>query len=105
MTAAINQAAVTLATLIIQSEYAVRLTQLTPWACVPAGYRGAATLESHGFYYSFWFDFTGNKVLVRVEGLGIFLAEWEDEEPPVVATVPAAIVYQLPTPEALPQAA
>ena len=105
MNASINQAAVALAQLVIQAEYAVRVTTLTPWSCMPAGYRGAATIENHGFYYSFWFDFSGNKVLVRIEGLGIFLAEWADEEPPVVATVPAAVVYQLPTPQALPQAA
>jgi hypothetical protein len=105
MNASINQAAVALAQLVIQSEYSVRVTQLTTWSCVPVGYRGAATLESHGFYYSFWFDFTGSKVLVRIEGLGIFLAEWDDEEPPVVATVPTATVYQLPAPEALPLAA
>ncbi len=101
MNAIINQAAVNLAQLVIQSEYAVRITTLTPWACVPVGYRGAATIENHGFYYSFWFDFTGHQVLVRVEGLGIFLAEWADEEPPVVAVV----AQELSTPQFLAQAA
>lgn len=87
MTAQINQAAVALATLIVQSEYAVRITQLRPLTDMPAHYRGAATLCNHGFYYSFWFDFSAQGILVRVEGLGVFSAEWLDEEPPVVATV------------------
>ena len=101
MNASINQAAVNLAQLVIQSEYAVRITALTPWATVPVGYRGAATIEQHGFFYSFWFDFSGAHVLVRVEGLGIFQAEWADEEPPVVAIVS----QELPTPHLLAQAA
>jgi hypothetical protein len=101
MTAQINQAAVALARLIVQSEYAVRITHLLPTTDMPAGYRGAATLCAHGFYYSFWFDFTGQCILVRVDGLGVFAAEWEDEEPPVVANV----VQLLPPLEALPLAA
>jgi len=101
VTAQINQAAVALAILIVQSEYAVRITQLRPSPEMPAGYRGAATLYNHGFFYSFWFDFTGENILVRVEGLGVFSAEWLDQEPPVVAHV----VQLLPPLEALPLAA
>ena len=101
MTAQINQAAVILARLIVQSEYAVRITQLRPTAEIPAGYRGAATLCSHSFFYSFWFDFSAQGILVRVDGLGLFTAEWEDEEPPVVASV----VQLLPPLDALPCAA
>jgi hypothetical protein len=58
MTAQVNQTAVTLARLLVQSEYAVRITQQLPTTQIPAGYRGAATLCAHSFYYSFWFDFS-----------------------------------------------
>lgn len=101
MTAAINYAASALAQTLIKPEYAVRVVGFSTHAQVPAGYQGACTICEHGFYYSFWFNHTTGRMLLRVEGLGLFEAEYEDDEPAVVA----AVVYHLPHPDSLRQAA
>ena len=101
MTAAINYAASALAQTLIKPEYAVRVVGLSPHAQVPAGYQGACTIQEHGFYYCFWFNHATGQMLLRVEGLGLFEAEYQDEEPAVVA----AVLYHIPTAEPLRQAA
>jgi len=104
MTAAIDYAASALAQTLIKPEYAVRVVGLTRYAQVPAGYSGACTIHVHGFYYSFWFNHGTGEILLQVQGLGIFEAVYEDDEPASIGAI-AAIVYRLPKPEAYREAA
>ena len=97
MTAAINYAASALAQTLIKPEYAVRVVGLSYHTHVPACYAGACTIQVHGFYYQFWFNHATGEILLRVEGLGIFEAEYEDDEPASIGAI-AAVVYRLPKP-------
>jgi hypothetical protein len=97
MTAAINYAASALAQTLILPEYAVRVVGLSTHHQVPACFSGACTIHVHGFYYQFWFNHATGEILVRVEGLGIFEAEYEDDEPTSIGAI-AAVVYRLPKP-------
>ena len=104
MTAAIDYAASALAQTLIKPEYAVRVVGLTRYAQVPAGYSGACTIHVHGFYYSFWFNHSTGEILLQVQGLGIFEAVYEDDEPASIGAI-AAVVYRLPNPQAYREAA
>ena len=95
MTAAINYAASALAQTLIKPEYAVRVVGVSKHAQVPACYAGACTIHVHGFYYQFWFNHATGEILLRVEGLGIFEAEYEDDEPTSIGAI-AAVIYRLP---------
>jgi hypothetical protein len=97
MTAAINYAASALAQTLIQPEYAVRVVGLRSCQQIPACYSGTCTVQVHGFYYQFWFNHATGEILLRVEGLGIFEAEYEDDEPTSIGAI-AAVVYRLPKP-------
>jgi hypothetical protein len=97
MNAAINYAASALAQTLISPEYAVRVVGLSKFDQVPACYAGACTIHVHGFYYQFWFNHATGEILLRVEGLGIFEAEYADDEPTSIGAI-AAVVYRLPKP-------
>jgi hypothetical protein len=104
MTAAINYAASALAQTLIKPEYAVRVVGLSSHTQVPACYAGACTIQVEGFYYQFWFNHATGEILLRVEGLGIFEAEYEDDEPVSIGAI-AAVVYRLPKSELYREAA
>ena len=85
MTTAIQNASIALAQAIIDPGYGLRITAVAT-AHMPAGFYGAPEATNAGYVYSAWYTDCGDQVMVVVDGLGLFHAEYD---PAVTPTLPA----------------
>ncbi len=86
--AAVRTAAVALVQALIRPEYALHVVSRTSLSQVPDEYTPLLTTQVHSFVYSLWeHRLQSNRLLLRLEGVGIFSLAYEDEEPGEVAAV------------------
>src|SRR4051812_39216311 len=85
MSTPVQTATIALAQAIVHPGYGLRITALAT-ADMPAGFYGAPEATNAGFVYSAWYTDCGDQVMVVVDGLGLFHAEYDRS---VVPTLPA----------------
>ena len=82
----IDQAAIAFVQALIRPEFGVRvLLRRRDLTAMPADYYSTCVVDERGYCYSFWLRERCPQLLVRVEGLGVFEAAYEDEWPIVLA--------------------
>ncbi|MGI4871226.1 MAG: hypothetical protein ACRYFX_08620 [Janthinobacterium lividum] len=82
----IDRAAIDFVQVLIRPEYGVRvLCRRRDLSAMPADYYSTCSVMERGYCYSFWLCEGCPQLLIRVEGLGVFEAAYEDEWPLVLA--------------------